>query len=288
MPPQMMIAEEEEESPPLQQEPYRDSPGTPSGGKKSLHKDSPDVGTAPGAGLGGAAAAAVASTRRPIESDSDDDSDDSYDYHRHTKVSDVAPTLGPIDAGGGIELPSRIGSRASHMSRSHPSGRAPTIPRKSSRRTPSTDKAVLESSSRLSTVMDSAPGTPAHLSTHMPLGPGQHLQPNAGGIPIRLPFGSTEPSPSPEAHSAASSIYPTDNASDFNALDGNGQLMPPPNMQSGERPLSTGYVHQHHLARDNFQNPGYDAGNHLEASAEIVERTRTMSTQRSGNSYRSR
>ena len=290
MPPQMMIAEEEEESPPILQEPYHDSPGTPTAGKRSLQRGSPEAsaaaGAGAGAGLGGAAAAAVASTRRPIESDSEEDSDDGYDYHVQ-KVPDVAPTLGPIDTGGGIELPSRIGSRASHVSRSHPSGRAPKIPRKSSRRTPSTDKAVLDSSSRLSTVMDSAPGTPGHMSARPRSGHGQHLQPTASGLPIRLPFGSTEPSPSPE-HSAASSLYPTDNNSEFNALDGGDQLMPPPNLESGERPLSTGYVHQHHVERGNFQNPGYDAASHLETSAEIIDRTRTMSTQRSGNSYRSR
>ncbi|KAF2678837.1 hypothetical protein K458DRAFT_422730 [Lentithecium fluviatile CBS 122367] len=284
MPPQMMIAEEEEESPPILQEPYRDSPGTPPGGKRSLQRDSPDAGIA-----AGTPPVSTASVRRPIESDSEESSDDGYDTssYRIPKVSDTAPTLGPIDAGGGIELPSRIGSRASHVSRSHPSGRAPKIPRKSSRRTPSTDKAVLDSSSRLSTVMDSAPGT-ARNTMRPQSGHGPHLQPNPGGLPIRLPFGSTEPSPSPEGHSAASSLYPTDNNSDFNALDMGDQLMPPPNVQTGERPLSTGYVHQHHLARDNYQNPGYDAGNHLEASAEIVDRTRTMSTQRSGNSYRSR
>jgi hypothetical protein len=287
MPPQMMIAEEEEVSPPILQEPYRDSPGSASGVERPMQRDSPRASADAGAGLGGAAAAAVASVRRPIESDSEDDNDDGYDYPTQ-KVSDLAPTLGPIDTGGGIELPSRIGSRASHVSRSHPSNRIPKIPRKSSRRTPSTDKAVLESSSRLSTVMDSAPATPGRMSVVRPRsGHGQHLQPTSDGLPMRLPFGSAEPSPSPE-HSAASSLYPTDNNSDFNVLDGADQLMPPSNLQSSERPLSTGYVHQHHVERDNFQSPGYDPGNLLEASAEIVDRTRTMSTQRSGNSYKSR
>jgi hypothetical protein len=281
VPPQMMIAEEEEASPPTLQEPYRDSPDTPPGGKGALKRDSLDTNVGAGAEIG------AVGGRRPIESDSDDSSDEAFHYDTHNKVADMAPTLGPIDTGGGIELPSRIGSRASHVSRSHPSGRVPKIPRRSSRRTPSTDKAVLDSSSRLSTVMDSGPGTPARMSVRPQSGHGQHLQPNPGGLPIRLPFGSTEPSPSPEGHSAASSLYRPDNSSDFNALEGGDQLMPPPNLDTGERPLSTGYVHQHHVVRDNFQNTGYDPGN-LEASAEIVDRTRTMSTQRSGNSYRSR
>lgn len=276
MPPQMMIAEEDEESPPIPHEPYRDSPGTPSGAKKSLQHDSP-VG-----GLG------VAGVRRSSESESDKSTDDPLDHPMHTRVSDTAPTLGPIDTGGGIELPSRIGSRASHMSRGQPPSRAPTIPRKSSRRTHSTDQAILESSSRLSTVVGSPPGTPGGMSGS---GPGdhrpQHLQPTQG-LPIRLPFASSEPSPSPErtpGHSAASSLYPTDANSDFNGLVVGDELAPPPAIQADERPLSTGYVHQH-VARDSIQNDGYDARNHLEASAEFIDRSRSMSTQHSGRSQR--
>ncbi|PSN64958.1 hypothetical protein BS50DRAFT_555225 [Corynespora cassiicola Philippines] len=274
IPPQMMPLEEDDESPHAPQEPYRDSPNTPP------TRGSPKR-TSPGSGTAAAAAAATAAMRRSNDSDSDDSrsDDDSIDY-RGERISDMAPTLGPIETGGGIELPSRIGSRASHNPRQ--GGRPPNIPRKSSRRTGSTGSAVLDSSSRLSTVMASSAENPRRTS--------QHLQPNPGGLPIRLPFGSSEPSPSPErspGHSAASSMYHNDRASDLEQLDAADTLQPPRTIQTGERPLSTGYVHKH-VARDSIQTERTDAGAHLEASAEIVDRSRSISTQGSGNANRSR
>ena len=150
VPPQMMIAEEDEASPDMPEEPYHDSPGPSSDKKKAPQQDSP-----------GAASVPLGMKRASVsESDKSSDEED-YEDIPHTRVSDLAPTLGPIDAGGGIELPSRIGSRASHVSRNKPPSRAPTIPRRSSRRTPSTDKAILESSNRLSTIMASTPPSTA-------------------------------------------------------------------------------------------------------------------------------
>jgi hypothetical protein len=260
VPPQMMpLDEEEDESPRIPQEPYRDSPE-------------------------GAKQGSPAGARGSNDSDSDKSySDEPFDHRMN--ISDAAPTLAPIDTGGGIELPSRIGSRASKAS--GPS-RAPTIPRKSSRRTHSTDRAILESSSRLSTVMQSPPGTPGRMSAHIPSqsnhsNHSQHLQPNPATMPLRLPFGSSDPSPSPErtpGHSAASSMYNQDRS---NTLSGNDdQLVPPRMLQaSGDRPLSTGYVHQH-VARDSIQND--EARNHLEARAEFVDRSRSVSTQHSERS----
>ncbi|KAF2265517.1 hypothetical protein CC78DRAFT_559831 [Lojkania enalia] len=262
IPPQMMPLEEDDESPQMPQEPYRDSPGTPSDAKKSPERGSPAV---------------AAPVRRSSVSDSEEsDEADPFDPRVH-RVSNVAPTLGPIDAGGGIELPSRIGSRASRISQPQNPSRAPTIPRKSSRRTPSTDKAILES-------------TPSRGSAHFAsVNPNQHLQPNPGGLPARLPFGSTDPSPSPErspGHSATSSIYPTDGASDYNQVEHANDLIPPHMARGGsERPLSTGYVPQH-TAGDSIRNDGYDT--HLEASAEFVDTSRSLSTQHSGGSNRSR
>lgn len=263
MPPQMMIAEEEESSPHIPQEPYHDSPGSTSGKKKSLQQDDAE----------GAAAAGAAGHGSSV-SVSSGSSDDEYDDAPHNRVSDLAPTLGPIDAGGGIELPSRIGSRTSHVSRNQAPSRAPTIPRKSSRRTPSTDKAILESSNRLSTVMSSAPGSPSTKSANPSRDQRNRLHPSQNPLPIRLPFGSSEPSPSPEPspnQSAASSLYPNDGAGDYS-------LVSPPSMQTGERPLSTGYVHQH-IAHDNIHNNSYAPGSHLETSAEIIDRSRSVSTQ---------
>jgi hypothetical protein len=271
MPPQMMAVEEDSESPEIPQEPYRDSPESPP------RNSPPRNPTAPAPGLGVAPASVLAGESRR-SSDSYSDASD-VEFERVNRVSALAPTLGPIETGGGIELPSRIGSRASRVTRTRgPPSRAPTIPRRNSRRTRSTEAAILQD--RLSTVMDaSSPPTPMFPAPQA----NQHLQPTASGLPIRLPFGSTEPSPSPErspGQSATSSLYPTDGASELN-------VPPPPIGGQSDRPLSTGYV-QHHMTKDSLQSDGYDAGSHLEASAEFVDRSRSMSTQRSGRSQYSR
>jgi hypothetical protein len=285
MPPQMRPVAEREESPPALQEPYQDSPDTPPSAKKpSPQRKSSGVTVGDGIGR------AISSD----SSDSDESSDDPFDHHVN-RVSDMAPTLGPIETGGGIELPSRIGSRASRSTQGHNSSRAPTLPRKSSRRTQSTDRAVLESNSRLSTVLASPPGTPARFSAHIPGSSSQHLHPTPGGMPLRLPFGSANssqpsPSPSPErtpGHSAASSMY--HDANNGYAQHRDAHDLEPPRVIQGdpERPLSTGYVHQR-MAGDSIHTDNYDAGSHLEASAEFVDRSRSVSTQHTRNSNRSR
>jgi hypothetical protein len=254
MPPQMRAVEEDAESPEVPQEPYRDSPDSP-----------PRVRNVSG-GSGVASAAVLAGEEQESSGSDEDESDEETIYDPVQRVSPTAPTLGPIDSFGGIDLPSRIGSRASRITQAKGPSRAPShapsIPRKNSRRTKSTEAALLDG--RLSTVMDV--DTPRQ---------SQHLQPHGpGGMPIRLPFGSTEPSPerSP-GQSAASSIYR--NGSPYHA--------PPPLGGTAERPLSTGYV-QHHVTKDSLQSDGYDAGSHLEASAEFVDRSRSGSTQHSGRS----
>jgi hypothetical protein len=256
MPPQMMAVEEDKESPDVPQEPYRDSPETPPRNTPPRNQILPGV-----------ASAGVLTGEHRSSSDSDSYISDD-EYERANRISAIAPTLGPIETGGGIELPSRIGSRASRVTQRGPPSRVPTIPRKNSRRTRSTEAAILPGN-RLSTVMDaSAPATP-HAS--------QYLQP---GLPIRLPFGSSEPSPerSP-GHSASSSVYRNDGIIDFHA-----PYNPPPTIgRQADRPLSTGYV-QHHVTKDSLQSDGYDAGSHLEASAEFVDRSRSGSTQHSGRS----
>ncbi|KAL6706950.1 hypothetical protein ACN47E_004900 [Coniothyrium glycines] len=258
MPPQMMAVDEDAESPEVPQEPYRDSPESPPRNSPPRHHNM--IAVAP--------AGVLAGDQGPR---SDSDSFDSEEeFEPRNRISAIAPTLGPIETGGGIELPSRIGSRASRATQRGPPSRAPTIPRRNSRRTQSTENAILPGG-RLSTVMDvSAPTSPRA---------NQYLQPS--GLPIRLPFGSSEPSPerSP-GHSAASSVFRSDGTSDLHA----GYNPPPPLGEQMGRPLSTGYV-QHHMTKDSLQSDGYDAGSHLEASAEIVDRSRSGSSQRSGRSY---
>ncbi|KAF2274388.1 uncharacterized protein EI97DRAFT_381575 [Westerdykella ornata] len=244
MPPQMMMPldEEEDEAHAMPQEPYRDHPGSP-----QQRGDREGV----------LAGRRMSDDSHPIGEESPG--------HRNNRISDVAPSLGPIDTGRGIELPSRIGSRASRSHAPVPE-RAPTLPRKSSRRTRSTEAAVLERSSRLSAVVDTS-------------GPDQLLHPNQGAMPLRLPFGSTEPSPSPE-RTPGSSLYHDGRISPGDDLE------PPPGVPgSGERPLSTGYVQQH-VASDSIQND--QARTHLETSAEFVDRSRSISTHRSGTSNRTR
>jgi len=261
MPPQMMAVDEDEESPELAQEPYRDSPGTPPRAR---------------ALSGGVASAGVLAGTRSRSSSSGSNTSD-VEFESANRISAIAPALGPIETGGGIELPSRIGSRASRATQGRaPSSRVPSIPRKNSRRTRSTDAAVLHD--RLSTVMDSS-SPPNPLFPAQPSN--QHLQPTASGLPIRMPFGSTEPSPSPErspAHSATSSLFRNDGISDF---------VPPPPIGAQDHPLSTGYV-QHHTTKDSLHSDGYAAGTHLEASAEIVNRSRSGSTQQSARSHHSK
>ncbi|KAH4005478.1 hypothetical protein HBI13_007130 [Parastagonospora nodorum] len=272
MPPQMMAVEEDGESPEVAQEPYRDSPESPP--RNSTARASP-----PGRqnSLGVASAGVLAGDRRR-SSDSYSNASD-VEFEPVNRISAIAPTLGPIETGGGIELPSRIGSRASRVTqgRAGPPSRAPTLPRKNSRRTRSTEAAIHPD--RLSTVMDTSSPPPPPPPMFPTSQQSQHLHPTPGGLPIRLPFGSTEPSPSPERspnRSAASSIFPNDGVSDFN-------VPPPPIGAQGNRPLSTGYV-QHHVTKDSLQSDGYDAGSHLEASAEFVDRSRSGSTQRSARS----
>ena len=260
MPPQMMAVEENVESPEVVQEPYRDSPESPPRARNV-------------SGGSGVATAAVLTGERRDSTDSDSDtSEDEEDYGPVDRVSPTAPALGPIESFGGIELPSRIGSRASRVTQATgPPSRVPSIPRKNSRRTKSTEAAYLPD--RLSTVMD-VPTSESPMSQRR----SQHLQPGgAGGLPIRLPFGSTDPSPerSP-GPSAASSIYRN---------DGTSLHAPTPIGGTSERPLSTGVV-QHHVTQDSVERNVYDAGSHLEASAEIVDRSRSGSTQHSGRSYK--
>ncbi|OCK83382.1 hypothetical protein K432DRAFT_255789, partial [Lepidopterella palustris CBS 459.81] len=273
MPPLMAVGEDDE-SPQVHHEPYRDNP---------------DAQSAPEGGILAREGSLAAGEPGPLITDDDEDynssNDDPFDHRMH-RISDLPPTLGPIETGGGIELPSRIGSRASSKpSRAGTAHRAPTIPRKSSRRTASTDRAILEHTPRLSTVAASPPDTPGRMSTmsaHM--ADGQYLQPQP--MPVRLPFGSSDPSPErtpghTPGHSPGSSIYHTGEAvADY------GPLAPPPNVnpRSG-RPLSTGYVHQH-LASDSIQPGVYDANSHLESAAELVDdRARSTSTNRSGRSH---
>ncbi|KAF2488287.1 hypothetical protein BU16DRAFT_474205 [Lophium mytilinum] len=272
MPPQMVPLGEDEETSPV---PYQDSPDVEAGAAASisLHEER-------GRDLGSADhhEPSIMDNASGYSMVSDDDPFD----HQTNRVSDIPPMLLPIETGGGIELPSRIGSRASKASRATTTHRAPTIPRKSSRRTASTDRAILEQSQRLSTVVASPPGTPGMPSMSMQVPADQHLQPNI--LTPRLPFGSSDPSPErTPGHSAASSLYPRSEGTDPGQTPNT--LLPPAAANTqGDRPVSTGYVHQR-IASDSIQQGDYSIGSHLESAAELVDaRSRSISTNRSGHS----
>ena len=283
MPPQMMPLDEDEESSPVDHEPYRDSPDGPSSAAVNA-ASSEDDGNAAREGV-----LEVTGEPGPLITDDGESYQSSHDdpfEHRMNRISDIPPMLGPIDTLSGIELPSRIGSRASSKSsRAGAANRAPTIPRRSSRRTNSRDGSAVVDVTRLSTVAGSPPDTPGKMSIISPMPVGQHLRPD--NLPVRLPFGSSELTPSPErtpGHSAASSIYPMGEAA-TGPGHRRGSLVPPQSMNQPDRPLSTGYVH-HRLASDSIQANAYDMSSHLESAAELVDaRRRSMSTNRSNGTY---
>lgn len=280
MPPRMMPLDEDIESPPVHHEPYQDSPDGQSSaaGNVAASEDGRSIAREGGLDVSGEPGPLITDDEESYRSSHEDPFD-----HRVNRISDIPPTLGPIDTVGGIELPSRIGSRASSKpSRAGTVNRVPTIPRKSSRRANSKE-ALSFDVARLSTVAGSPPDTPGRMSMIMPMPGDQHLRPD--NLPVRLPFGSSEPSPSPErtpGHSATSSIYPMGEA----AMDPGyrrGSLSTAQSLDHHpDRPLSTGYVH-HHLASDSIHANAYDLSSHLESTAELVDDgRRSRSTNRSG------
>lgn len=241
--PQLLALEEDDEHPPeAHHEPYRDNPDVEAGTRRESASTDSSVNDV------------EQMARRGSESDSSSedeqltsDDGDSFESERQ-QVSEVPPSLGPIETGGGIELPSRVGSKASSkVSRMGSLRRAPSIPRKSSRRK-SGNEASFTESSRLSTIEQ---GQPAD----------HYLRPTTQDVP-RLPFGSSEPSPSPE-RSAASSVR-----GDGSGVAEKGGTITR-STSDGERPLSTGFVHQHKMS-EHIQ-PGFSDSAHLGSQAEFVQ-----------------
>ncbi|KKY18033.1 putative integral membrane protein [Phaeomoniella chlamydospora] len=227
-----------------------------------------------------------AHSERDDESDEDFealDSEDSDNEPRQiSRVAPVPPTLPAIEAGGDIELPSRIGSKASRISRKSSSGKAPAIPRKSSRRGSSGDFTKLGfPAARLSTVPASPPASPRGSSRlYDPDNPGQRrLTPSASQ---RLPF-----SPLSNASPAKTQASLGESSADMSLLQlgdeerkrpvsahhsqspssALGQLAPD---IRGDRPSSMGYV-PHHRAGERIHEASPDSPEFQESSAEIVD-----------------
>lgn len=240
--PQLVALEEDDEHREPHHEPYSDNPDAVAGARRVS------------AGTDSSVDEGEGQARRHEESSSSDDDDstsddgDSFESERQ-RVSEVPPSLGPIETGAGIELPSRVGSKASSkVSKIGSLRSAPSIPRKSSRRKSGTEASFIKDGSRLSTIEQEQPAV-------------DYLRPSPKELVPRLPFGSTEPSPSPE-RSATSSLH-----GDGPGTAIGGQIRR--NVSDGERPLSTGYVHQH-KASESIQ-PGLHETTHLGSAAEFVQ-----------------
>ncbi|KAI4216524.1 MAG: hypothetical protein LQ351_001013 [Letrouitia transgressa] len=220
------------------------------------------------------------------ENNSDDRSisDGDWDMNRISQVPQFPPSLPSIETGGGIELPSRVGSKVSsrpiRQSTSRGS-RPPPVQRKSSKRDllggpPEFD---FGEATRLSTVTASPPVTPQRTTRlyNPDFIPQQHLRPPETSN--RLPFDGHQLSPtdsrfSTGGDSANSSVMAQ--PSDDNEGDGSGHARHPPSVLGvlapdirQDRPSSLGYVQQHR-ASDHIHTASPDDPPLLGSSAELI------------------
>ena len=188
-----------------------------------------------------------------VEPYTDETSDE--DHVRSERVSAVPPSLPAIDTGGDIELPSRANSRVSQVSggAAARAGRAPYVPRKSSKRK-SHPYAADFPAAHLSTVTASPPSSPQKA-----LSPGHKHQTNSTSG--RLPFAMLNSSSKSSRYSAGAEST----ASSFGAMgDEENQAPSFPQVRNSssalgahapditeDRPSSMGYVPQHR-ANDNI------------------------------------
>jgi Transient receptor potential (TRP) ion channel/ML-like domain len=257
-PPQRMLPEVDRAA--VHAEPYRDSPT----GSHHVNQRVSDPPTSQGGDLGESCFCA--------EPYSDAAVDDDHQT-QGSRVSSVAPSLPAIDAGGDIELPSRLNSRASRVSGGGPDGptRPPYVPRKSSKRKSQLSAADFPAA-RLSTVTASPPASPQKARS-----PGhKHLTSSASG---RLPFGVRN-SPSKSSHYSTGA---DSTASSFGVMGDEENQMPSfsharhsssvlgahaPDIK-GDRPSSMGYVPQHR-ASDNIRKVDSGSPEFEGSTAEFV------------------
>ena len=203
-------------------------------------------------------------------------SDEDWQPNRESQISQFPPTLPTIETPGGIELPSRIASKASSRPTRESTRRStkPNIPRKSSRRDSSTD--LEKFSASLSAVAPSPPVTP-QTSTH------QRLQPpedNSKRFPF-YPHHATSPSQGTHLSGGGDSISSSIFSPGTQENDGDGYAQHArhsssvlgslaPGLQQLDRPTSMGYVQQHR-ASDNIHTANSDGPSMLGSSAELVE-----------------
>lgn len=208
------------------------------------------------------------------------DSDDERLSGSTRYMRDSVPTLGAIDAGGSIRMPSRMGSRISQISQM-PSprltirGSAPSIPRKSSRRTSQADEGPVFDNRRLSTVHDigerpNSPGVITHSRVPFSGGALSPVESNrrSMGVESTISYEGESPPAMPGAHERNISEHTV------------GSYVLP--YVDNERPTSVGYVNTYR-ASDSIHPGLYDQQAHAGSSAEVVgaptkQRRRRQST----------
>ena len=234
----------------------------------------------------------------PVGSDDDDEdhclSDEEWEQtHRVSSISQFAPSLPSIEIGGGIELPSRIGSKASSRpirENTRRSDRPPRVRRKGSKRDLLGDLPDFDfvEAPRLSTVMPSPPTTPQRPTRlyNPDSAPQPHLLPPKN--PKRLPFENqlspTNSRVSTGGESTSSTVAPQASDDDLQGRYGHARhsssvlgVLAPDIRQ--DRPSSLGYVQQHR-ASDNIHTASPDDPPLLGSSAELVDGSRRSSSPR--------
>lgn len=269
-------------------EPYRDDPEA-TGAERSRTLDLSDEGDAIGAGTRHVPDKEMPSPTPSDETNTSDlDSDDHQESGgaRLSQISQVPPILPNIDTGGGIELPSRIASKASskpsYASTSQKSRRTPILPQRSSRRqsTPGQAESVSTGAPRLATVGPTPPSSPPktrNFSYGLNRSLEHRLEPTTSS---RLPFESKPSSTKSDrlsagAESTNSSVGPTpgDERTSQSAAHVRhsssvlGSLAPD---TRNDRPSSMGYVQQHR-ASDAIHKASPDDQSFLGSTAELVD-----------------
>ena len=276
-------------------EPYRDDPEA-AGAERTRNLDLSDEGDAIG---GGTRREPVKDVPSPAQSDGSDISDLDPDEHeepgtaRLSQISQVPPILPNIDTGGGIELPSRIGSKASskpsHASTSRKAQRSPILPERSPRRQSSPGQAHFGSMAapRLATVGPTPPSSPPrakNFSYGFNRSPEHRLEPT--NTSSRLPFESKNSSTKSDrlstgAESTNSSVGPKPGEEKTGPSAAHvrhsssvlGALAPD---TRNDRPSSMGYVQQHR-ASDAIHKASPDDQSFLGSTAELVDDDKRLS-----------
>ena len=175
-------------------------------------------------------------------------SDDDWPAQRDSQISPLPPSLPVIESAGGIELPSRVGSKTSsrhNRENFRKYRRAPSVPRKSSKRDSRTD--LDQYQNPLSTAVQATSSTPhrtAQVNEKQEHPSNKQIQPINNTT--NAAFHRSQPSAG--ASSFVSSMYASqvlDGESDHHGHARHSSSVLGANNPQLERPTSLGYVQQH-------------------------------------------